>query len=63
MEKITEINCETGEVVVRDATSKEKTLWRESQEAETQIIAIRQSALDKLQALGLTTEEITAIIS
>jgi DNA-binding CsgD family transcriptional regulator len=63
MLKITEVNCETGEVVERDETPEETAAREQAVEQEIQQTAIRQSALAKLQALGLTDAEIAAILS
>jgi hypothetical protein len=63
MEKITEINCETGEVIERDATPEEIATREESARIEAEEAAVRESALSKLKALGLTDAEIAAILS
>ena len=63
MDKISELNCETGELVVRDLTNEEKLFFEAGQVADTEASAIRQSALTKLQALGLTEEEVKALLS
>lgn len=79
--RITEINCETGEVVVRPLTTEEiaqaeadkaarlaveaanqEALAAAALEAQEKA-ALRQGAIDKLAALGLTEEEIAAILS
>jgi hypothetical protein len=65
---ITELNTSTGELVEREMTQEEKNNYanavaraKASQlEAESKELA-RQTALDKLAALGLTPEEISAI--
>jgi hypothetical protein len=62
MEKVTEINCETGEVIERDMTSEESDVLAESVRIEQEEQALRQSAIDKFKALGLTDDEISAII-
>jgi hypothetical protein len=74
--KMTEINCETGEVVERDMTDEELVKY----EAELALIAeseaqaeadrlsqenaaaTKASAEAKLAALGLTPDEISALI-
>lgn len=62
------INIQTGEETWRDYTpeevaeiekEKEKIMFRFNLEKER--IALRQSALSKLAALGLTEEEIAAL--
>jgi hypothetical protein len=74
--KMTEINCETGEVIERDMTDEELVKY----EAELALIAeseaqaeadrlarenaaaAKASAEAKLAALGLTAEEISALV-
>ena len=62
MEKVTEINCETGEVVERDETPEEIAVREQAAQQEAEALATRQSALAKLQALGLTEEEVQALL-
>ena len=74
MYKVTEVDCQTGVETIRDLTAEEIAL-RESffaeqasqiqaaQEAEEAKAAAKASAEAKLTALGLTAEEISAIIS
>ena len=62
MNKITEINCETGEVIERDETPEEIAAREQSAQQEAEAIATKQSALAKLQALGLTEEEVQALL-
>lgn len=62
MEKITEVNCETGEVIERDMTPEEEQVLIESARIEQEQQALRQSAIDKFKILGLTDDEISAII-
>lgn len=62
MEKITEVNCETGEVIERDMTPEEEQVLVESARIEQEQQALRQSAIDKFKILGLTDDEISAII-
>lgn len=68
----TEVNCETGEVTVRPLTADELAYLEttaqqraEAMEAETNAReakeAARVAAVAKLQALGLTAEEIAAL--
>ena len=63
--KVTIIDGLTGEVTERDMTSDEKEqynlLMSEMQTAIQASESIRQSALAKLAALGLTEEEIGAL--
>lgn len=66
--EIKEVNCETGEEVIREMTVAE-IAQREKDIAESEAIktktnefnAARISALAKLAALGLTPEELNAI--
>ena len=61
-------NCETDEVIEREMTADELTLYNQSQiqaaiqkaEFEAKALA-RESALAKLAALGLTEDEIAAL--
>lgn len=62
MEKITEINCETGEVVERDETTEEIAVREMAAQQEVDAWAARESALAKLQVLGLTEEEVQALL-
>jgi hypothetical protein len=63
---IIEVNCETGEVVEREMTAQDQTLYEtmtnvaDSQPSEQEML--KQSAKNKLTALGLSVEEITALI-
>lgn len=67
-EKIKIVNVLTGEEIEREMTASELKLWQEDQkrlekqklEAEAKAAA-RQSALEKLAALGLTEAEIQAL--
>jgi hypothetical protein len=63
MEKIIEVNCETGDVVERNMTKEEVDVWQEGVDLEAQQQSARASALTKLQSLGLTEDEINAILS
>lgn len=63
-----EVNHEIGEIVERPLTANEvlyyKDLAEQQKQRELEIankVAARQSALDKLAALGLTAEEIAAL--
>jgi hypothetical protein len=74
---ITEINISTGEVIERKYTKKEKDeraalqsnppqeiidMRSQDQSLENQeFIALKQSVIDKLKALGLTEEEAKAL--
>lgn len=62
MNKITEVNCETGEIIERNETPEEVAIREESARQEAEILQTRQSALAKLQALGLTEEEIQSLL-
>lgn len=69
MTKIIEANCETGEIIERDMTSEEQELHdkmllsiNDSEEQAAESENLRLSAFNKLKALGLTDEEISAII-
>lgn len=62
MEKITEINCKTGEVVERDETTEEIAVRELAAQQEVDAWAARESALAKLQVLGLTEEEVQALL-
>jgi len=77
MTDITIIDIATGQVVEREYTEEEKELRRELESSPPQevvavrlqeeslqnseYIALKQSAIDKLKALGLTEEEARAI--
>ena len=71
--KITETNCETGQTIERDMTPEEEanhnlliTDAAAAKAAEEAALAAktaaRESAVAKLQAIGLTEEEALAII-
>jgi DNA-binding transcriptional regulator YhcF (GntR family) len=62
MNRIIEVNCETGEIIERDETPEEIAIREESNRQEAEALANRQSALAKLQALGLTEEEIQSLL-
>jgi len=62
MNRITEVNCETGEVTERDETPEEIAAREQAAQQEAEALATRQSALAKLQALGLTEEEVKALL-
>jgi hypothetical protein len=62
MQKIKQINCETGEVTERDETPEELAARQFNAQLEAEAEATRQSAINKLKILGLTDEEISAII-
>ena len=63
------INCETGEVTerelnadeVRQQTTDEKE-YAKAQKVEADKLAAKQSAQAKLAALGLTADEVAAIV-
>lgn len=71
--KIVQIDCSTGEEIVRDMTEEEISLLNEiseyneqqriAQEAEEAAkLAAKESAVSKLSSLGLTEEEIQALV-
>ena len=69
MSDIIEINVNTGEVTEREYTEEEINYkaYLESQlvipePVELEIDPIKQSAITKLQSLGLTTDEAKAIV-
>jgi hypothetical protein len=69
MSDVIEINLNTGEVAERDYTEEEINykVYLESQliipeHTEPEVDPIRQSALNKLQSLGLTEDEAKAIV-
>ena len=66
--KIVEINCETGEETIREATKAEKDAAKlrkeqfETEQAEAEAKAQAKAAAEaKLTALGLTTEDLKAL--
>ena len=70
MSDVTEINVATGQVIVRAYTQEELDARASAvipegvvttQESLEDYIEVKQSALSKLQALGLTEEEAKAI--
>lgn len=66
MPKITEVNCETGEVIEREMTDEDRALYEQmttiTENEPTEEELLRQSAKNKLAALGLSQEEIQALI-
>jgi len=69
MPNITEVNCETGEVLEREMTPEEQELHdsmradgEQFAQAAAEEMANKASALAKLQALGLTEEEVKALL-
>jgi hypothetical protein len=67
--KIIETNCETGEVIERDMTAEEQAAYETiiaeglaAEAAEAAQKAVKASANAKLAALGLTSEEVAAIL-
>ena len=62
MNKVIEVNCETGEVTERDETLEEIAAREQAAQQEAEALATRQSALVKLRALGLTEEEIQSLL-
>ena len=68
MDKITEINCETNEVLVRELTADEIAQSKiDADNDKAYSAAITQAATDKaaatakLAALGLTTDDLKAL--
>lgn len=63
--KIQEFNVESQEVVVRDATADEiinaKKTQQELDDLRQEIIDRKAVALSKLQALGLTVEDLQSL--
>ena len=73
MSDITEINVDTGQVTTRNYTQKEKTankaIFDDSKKIVDEMMSqlqtqidLRNSAIDKLKALGLTEDEIKTIV-
>ena len=70
--KAIEVNCETGVVTERDLTAEEiaqrtadaeeaeRKRW-EQEAADAAVAAAKEAAHSKLEALGLTAEEIAAL--
>jgi adenylate kinase len=72
MEKIVEVNCETGEVIERELTADEAAQrkidaaneiarTKELAKAEAEAIAAKEAAEAKLAALGLTADDLKAL--
>lgn len=65
--KITDVNCETGEVIVREPTEQEIAQAQQDAEIYQQTIATleaKKSAKDTLLAkLGITEEEAKLLLS
>jgi uncharacterized protein with ATP-grasp and redox domains len=65
--QITEVNCTTGETIVRDATVEEIAQYKADQaaeaikQAETEAKATARAAI--LDRLGLTAEEAALLLS
>ena len=73
MADVIEVNCETGEVVTRPQTAEEIAAQEASAaqaqaeaeakaQAEADAQAAKSSAISKLAKLGLTDEEIAALV-
>lgn len=69
MNKIVQANCETGEVVERDMTVEEKSIYEsmlsdveQFEQTASDAAANKAAALAKLQALGLTEDEVKALL-
>lgn len=68
MPKITIHNAQTGEILEREMTQEETSQWEADQakaqqhiQAEAEAQAKRESALAKLQALGLNEDDLKAL--
>lgn len=63
--KIQEFNVESQEVVVRDATAEEiinaKKTQQELDDLRQEMINRKSAAVSKLQALGLTVEDLQSL--
>jgi antitoxin component HigA of HigAB toxin-antitoxin module len=66
--KVTEVNAETGETILRDATEaeiaqieKDAIEQEKINAAKAQAAAKKAAAQAKLEALGLTTEDLKAL--
>jgi hypothetical protein len=64
-----ELNLETGETIIREMTEEELLFTAKLQEEHTlmqehieQVKLDRQSAINKLAALGLTEAEVSAVL-
>jgi hypothetical protein len=73
MADVVEVNCETGEVITRPMTAEEVAAQAASAaqakadadakaKADAEAQAIKSSAVSKLAKLGLTDEEIAALV-
>lgn len=61
MFEVKEINAETSEEIVRPATAEEIAQMEADQEAAQAAEEAKQSALDKLKALGLELSDLEAL--
>lgn len=72
MEKIIEVNCETGEVIERELTTAELAQrkidadneiarTKAMAEAEAEALAAKEAAIAKLAALGLDLDDLKAL--
>jgi len=70
--KVTEVNAQTGETIVRNATEAEiaqiekdaieqEKINAAKAKAEAEAAAKRSAALSKLEALGLTSDDLKAL--
>jgi hypothetical protein len=62
MNKIRNVDLSTGEVTERDETPEEIAAREQAAQQEAEALATKESALAKLQALGLTEEEVKALL-
>lgn len=67
MPKIIEVNCDTGEIIEREMNDEDQTLYEtmtvipDIEPTEQELL--KESAKNKLAALGLSNEEIQAILN
>ena len=59
--EVKEINAETGEEITRPATAEEIAQAKKDEEAAQAEFEKRQSAIDKLTALGLEVSDLEAL--
>lgn len=67
MHTITEVNCETGEVLVRELTANEIAQRKiDADDAKANAAAIAQAAIDKaalLAKLGISQDDLITLLS
>jgi Holliday junction resolvasome RuvABC DNA-binding subunit len=66
--QISIVNAQTGEQIVRDMTADELSEWElgafnraERETKESEALAAKEAAQAKLEALGLTTDDLKAL--